>query len=221
MVPESMDRAVSGSESDGEDRCLVRYRNPRESGRGTLPAAWGDANVPLVYVTFGTITARLGQFDGFYHEVLQAPKLPVRVLLTTGRSGGASAADVPPNVHVEEFWPQEEVMPRAAAVVAHGGFGTTIAALAAGVPQVHLPLFTTDQGLNAEAVSALGAGVTLTGGPHAVPELGAAISRVLSDQDMRSRAAEVAHEIAQLPDGRGVVDEICRLTDMGPVAGGP
>ena len=51
-------------------------------------------------------------------------------------------------------------MPHAAAVVGHGGFGTTMMALAAGVPQVVVPLFAFDQTINAERVAASAPGST-------------------------------------------------------------
>lgn len=103
--------------------------------------------------------------------------LPVRVLMTIGAGGEVAPADVPGNAHVEQFWPQDDVMPLAAAVVGHGGFGTTLSALSAGVPQVVVPLFSSDQHLNAEAISALGAGVTIHGGPQAAPDMAAAVYR--------------------------------------------
>jgi hypothetical protein len=51
--------------------------------------------------------------------------------------------------------------------VGHGGFGTTMAALAHGVPMVVVPLFAIDQHYNAAAVARAGAGVALGEGPGA------------------------------------------------------
>ena len=48
-------------------------------------------------------------------------------------------------------------------MIGHGGFGTTMAALAAGVPQVVVPLFAIDQFVNAEQVAAVHAGVQVLG----------------------------------------------------------
>ena len=55
-------------------------------------------------------------------------------------------------------------MPAAAAVIGHGGFGTTMTALAAGVPQVVMPLFAFGQKSNAEHVAAVKVGIELPGG---------------------------------------------------------
>ena len=54
-------------------------------------------------------------------------------------------------------------MPHARAMVCHGGSGTMRAGLAAGIPQVVLPLFA-DQPDNAARVDALGAGIALEPG---------------------------------------------------------
>ncbi len=90
-------------------------------------------------------------------------------------------------------------MAEAAAVVGHGGFGTTMAALAAGVPQVVLPLFSFDQAINAEHVAAANAGIQLTGGLAAVADLPAALRRVLDDPTFAEGARAIAAEIAALP----------------------
>ena len=86
-----------------------------------------------------------------------------RVLVTVGRHADpAELGPLPANVHVERWVAQASVMPHAAAMVAHGGAGTTLAALAAGVPLVLLPL-SADQPINARRVAELGAGLALDG----------------------------------------------------------
>ncbi len=52
------------------------------------------------------------------------------------------------------------MLAHASAMVGHGGFGTTMGALAAGVPQVVVPLFSFDQVVNGDHVAAVGAGLT-------------------------------------------------------------
>ena len=91
-------------------------------------------------------------------------------------------------------------MGEAAAVVGHGGFGTTMAALASGVPQVVLPLFSFDQAINAERVAAVNAGIHLTGGLGAIDELPGALRRVLDDPGFRKGARAIAAEISSLQD---------------------
>ena len=125
--------------------------------------------------------------------------------MTVGRHADpAELGALPPNVHVERWVAQASVMPHAAAMVAHGGAGTTLAALAAGVPLVMLPL-SADQPINARRVAELGAGLALDGGAAGVGRLAEAVARVLQDPGYREAARRIAAEVATLPsvDGGG------------------
>jgi len=127
------------------------------------------------------------------------------VLLTVGDAGDPAAlGPVPPNVHVESWWPQDEVMSRCSAMVGHGGVGTTMSGLRAGVPMVVVPLFA-DQPYNARRVAAIGAGIVLEGGPAALDGLGDAVRRVLADHSYRADAGRIAEEIGRLPPASAAV----------------
>ena len=69
------------------------------------------------------------------------------MLLTTGAD--LDLGPVPPNVTVERWVPQTRRARRARLVVCHGGSGTVLGTLAAGLPLIILPLFA-DQATNAE-----------------------------------------------------------------------
>ena len=61
-------------------------------------------------------------------------------LVTVGRNVEPEAlGPLPPRVRVERFVPQAHILPRSAAVVSHGGSGTTLGALAHGLPLVLVP----------------------------------------------------------------------------------
>ena len=185
---------------DGRGR-IWRFRTDAPA-EARLPAAWGNPDEPLVYVSYGSVTARQPEFAPIYDATLRAlADLPIRVLMTTGL--GLEPADlepIPPNSHIEQWWPQQAVMGEAAAVVGHGGFGTTMAALSAGVPQVVLPLFSFDQAVNARPVAEVNAGIELQGGVGAVADLPAALRKVLDDPAFTEGARAMAAEIAALPD---------------------
>ena len=106
-------------------------------------------------------------------------------------------------------------MPLASAVVGHGGFGTMMSALVAGVPQVLVPLFAFDQEVNARRIEEVGAGLRLGGRHEAMPELAGALTRVLGDTAIRSRAAALADEIATLPAASEIVAPIERIVTSG------
>ena len=151
-------------------------------------------------VSFGTVVPTDGHFPGLYREVIDAlAGLRARVLVTVGRHADpAELGALPANVHVERWVAQASVMPHAAAMVAHGGAGTTLSALAAGVPLVLLPL-SADQPINARRVVELGAGRALDGGPACVPRLAEAVARVLEEPGYRAAAGRIAAEVRELP----------------------
>jgi UDP:flavonoid glycosyltransferase YjiC (YdhE family) len=212
VVPPSFDQPAALA-----DGAVTHVREPVATSSKPLPDWWReDGDRPLVYATFGSIAAAMGLFPGFYARVLeQLADLPARVLLTLGEAGDSGQLPaIPPNVHVERWWPQRDVLPHASVVVGHGGFGTTQAALAAAVPQVVLPLFSFDQFLNAERAAAVGVGVALVDGtaeerragdivprgPRATDRLADAVLDVLANGVVSDRAAELAAEIGGLPD---------------------
>lgn len=198
----------------------TRARDPAAAPGGTppLPAWWPQerAQQPLVYVTFGSVAASIGLFPGLYVRALeQLADVPARILLTLGEAGDpADLGRLPSNVHVEQWWPQRDVMPHADVLVGHGGFGTTMSALVSAVPQVVLPLFSFDQFVNARRVAAVGAGVALVdddvaarragdivpSGPPASDGLAAAVADVLRRSDVTAAARAVAADVAALPD---------------------
>lgn len=179
-----------------------RFRDTSpDSSRGALPEPWGSPSDPLVYVSFGSVAAGVAGFESVYAEIASAlADQPFRVLLTTGEGVDPVAlAPLPANIHVERWWPQAEVMPHCAAVLGHGGFGTTMAALAAGVPQVIAPLFSFDQRINAEHVAALGAGLHLEGGPAGLVAAPGALRRLVREPSFGEAARSVAGTMATLP----------------------
>lgn len=183
----------------------------------SLPGAWWPerySDQPMVYVTFGSVAGHLGFYPAFYRRVLDVlGDLPVRVLLTLGAGlDPASLGEVSANVHVESWVPQQNVLGAASAIVAHGGFGTLMAALARGLPQVIVPLFSADQYANAARVAATGVGISLSPGDPAslrsadlvpagpdVSRLAEAVTRALTDRDLAASAEGIAAELAGLP----------------------
>ena len=148
--------------------CRRRSRTrPRRRRRGRCGSARPrcpspPSREPLVYLSFGLVTR--GRAHAALPRALPRGDRGARaaagaVLLTVGEDRDhGELGPLPDNVTVERWVPQDEVLPRAAAVVTHGGHGSTLGALAHGVPMVVLPLFSLDQWFNAEAVARAGAG---------------------------------------------------------------
>ena len=88
-------------------------------------------------------------------------RLPVRGLVTTGPAIDPAVIRAPANVSVRRWVRHADVLPYCSAVLSHGGHGTVIKALAAGVPLVVAPLGR-DQPDNAARVVRAGAGLRVS-----------------------------------------------------------
>jgi UDP:flavonoid glycosyltransferase YjiC (YdhE family) len=121
-----------------------RFRHEGDGDAAALRAWWPfwAADAPLVPISFGTVVPIDGHYPGVYRDAIDAVAgLPVRILVTVGRDADPAAlGPLPPNVHVERWVAIAAVLRDAAALVTHGGTGTTLAALAAGVPMALLPI---------------------------------------------------------------------------------
>ena len=105
--------------------------------------------------------------------------------------------------------PHDWLFPRVSAAVHHGGAGTTGASLRAGIPTIVVP-FTMDQPFWGARVAALGVGpVPIPRRRLTAEELAAALSRVMTDDAMRTRAAEMGARIRQED---GVADAVAYFT---------
>lgn len=166
---------------------------------------------------------------GFGSMSQRAPEATTRLVLdAVARSGqravllsgwgGLTAAERPRTVFQGDAIPHSWLYPRMAAVVHHGGAGTTAAGLRAGVPSIVVP-FHGDQPFWAKRVHDLGAG------PAPVPRsrlsaerLAEAIKRAASDEAMAARAAALGARI-RAEDGVGrAVAAIERIVRGGAAA---
>jgi sterol 3beta-glucosyltransferase len=181
---------------------------PAPAGVGLSPAL--DAFLaadgrPAISVGFGSMAGE--DPTGTAELVIGAARdAGVRLVLLTGW-GGLSADEAGDDVHVTDAVPHDLLFPRVAAVVHHGGAGTTAAGIRAGVPALVVP-FGVDQPFWGSRVAALGIG------PAPLPRrrltrarLAASLARMTEDRAMRASAASLA-ELVRAEDG---VAEAVRL----------
>ena len=152
-------------------------------------------------MTFGSVAGSLPPFAGVFRESLDAlADLDVGVLMTVGRKFDIAGLDPCRTTPACMPWvAQDDVLAHAAAMIGHGGFGTTMGALAAGVPQVVVPLFSFDQVVNGDHVAAVRAGLTTGPGGPAVERAAAEIPRLLADPAYAESARRVAAALRDLP----------------------
>ena len=146
-----------------------------------------------IYVGFGSMTTRDPQ--AFTETVRRALDLTGRSAVVLSGWGALDPADLGPDVYPVEQVPHDWLFPRVAAVVHHGGAGTTAAGLRAGTPTVVVPFFA-DQNFWAGRVAALGVG------PRPLPlnklsagRLAAAILQATADESIREQAALTGRQL--------------------------
>jgi UDP:flavonoid glycosyltransferase YjiC (YdhE family) len=156
--------------------------------------AFLEAGPTPVYVGFGSMTS--ADPDATLALILDAlARAGQRAVLLHGWAGLATGRELPDTVIAVDEVPHSWLFPRMAAVVHHGGAGTTVAGLRAGIPSVVTPL-TADQPSWGRIVHRLGAG------PRPIPfrhltatRLSRAIAAAVSDPAIRERAAELGERI--------------------------
>jgi UDP:flavonoid glycosyltransferase YjiC (YdhE family) len=152
-----------------------------------------ESGSPPVYVGFGSVSHKHPERQT--RLILRALELSgQRSVLLTGW-GGITPLSAPPNVFFADNLPHAWLFPRTAAVVHHGGAGTTAAGLRAGVPSIITP-FGGDQCAWADLVVKLGVGPQAPGIKQLTAEkLAEAIQTAVNDSAMRARAAVLGGKI--------------------------
>ena len=163
------------------DSSAVRPARAIGAPRAAQPPEWvgilGTAR-PCVYVTSGTErTATTFPWRDVFAVIAG---LDVDAVATIGSHvDSADLGPVPPNVRLERFVPQADVLRRSALVTSHGGAGTVLGAASHALPQFVVPLFT-DQWQNAVAVRDAGCGVFAEPENRSVDDIDAALRRCLT-----------------------------------------
>jgi sterol 3beta-glucosyltransferase len=161
-------------------------------------AAFLQAGPPPIYIGFGSMSSRDPQRTA--DLVLQAlARTQQRAIILSGWGGLRSGA-LPESVLMVDSIPFSWLFPRVAAVVHHGGAGTTAAGLRAGIPSIVIPFFG-DQPYWGRRVAELGVGpAPIPRRSLTVERLAEAIQRAVTDEAMRRRAADLGAKI-QAEDG--------------------
>ncbi len=132
--------ALDGPTPDG----AVPVRHPApvlaaEKRATPVKLPWsGDDPTPLVLLSLSTVPEP--RDAAALQTALDAlAQRPVHVVATTGQVVGVDELAVPSNAYVVPFADHDQLLRRAALVVGHGGHGTTMRTLRAGVPIVVIP----------------------------------------------------------------------------------
>jgi len=151
----------------------------------------------IVYVTEATI----GTSEPFLLRAAAAAlrNQSVQVVMTTGKQRNPADLDSDfraPNIRVETYVPQSDLLPKTAVMVTLGGSGGVLAALKAGVPLVVVPT-EWDRPENAQRVVEAGAGLRIPANRCTPERLRAAVDRVLREPSFRENARRMGDAFAR------------------------
>ena len=149
---------------------------------------------PPVLITPGTAMAHAAEF---FEAALEACRiLDRRALLVTGHRGHLPSP-LPGNALHVDYVPFSQVLQRCAAIVQHGGIGTTAQALAAGIPQLVQPM-NFDQPDNAARLERLGVARSLDRREGSARTMADALGSLLGSGEVRKRCRSLAARIDPL-----------------------
>ena len=168
-------------------------------------------DVPLVYMTLGTNTN--SDLSMFRRVIDGLCDLHLDVLITIGHGKDpASIGSLPANAHVENYVPQSLLLPHCSAVICHGGAGTTLNALAVGLPLLMLPQGA-DQYVMSDLVQSAGAGLVLAPADVSPSTIRAAVLMLVQEPIQRVSARRLQSEIAAMPGPEAAVQLIEDVRD--------
>ncbi|MDQ1816202.1 glycosyltransferase [Massilia sp. CCM 9210] len=162
-------------------------------------------SAPLI-VTHGTGNLQAAAF--FASALEAAQKLGRRIVFLTPHRAQVPAA-LPASAFWQDYCPLSALLPGAAALVHHGGIGTTAEAMRAGTPQLIVPM-AYDQFDNAARVTALHAGMTLKAGKASARALANALQQLLQSPEVHIGCSAVKARLAAGSDLDGVLESISK-----------
>jgi vancomycin aglycone glucosyltransferase len=150
-----------------------------------------DAGAPPIFVGFGSMPAA---GDVSAHLIRAARAAGHRIIVSKGWANLDRIDDAPDCMVVADV-SYDLLLPRVAAMVHHGGAGTTAAAARAGIPQVITPMFG-DQFYWSSRIVALGIGATTPFATMTAESVASALGEAL-DPEIASRARALAQQIGE------------------------
>ncbi len=177
------------------------------SGDGALPDWLGRrAERPRILVSRSTVGGPGA--GGLMTAVLSAAsRVDAEFVLVRPDRRVVRHGALPANVRTVDWVPLNAALASSAAIVHHGGAGTVLGALAAGVPQL-VVCGPGDRTHNARLVQARGAGLATA----AKDITGAMLTRLLTDPAFASAADEVRQEMASMPPPEELVPRLVALS---------
>lgn len=164
-----------------------------------------DDGPPPIVFTLGSSAVWVAR--DFYRESIAAAKLlNRRAVLLIGDERNQPQESLPPSIIAIDYAPFESLLPRAAALVHHGGVGTTSQGLRAGIPTLIVP-FAFDQPDNAAHAARLGSSRTLPREKYRAGRVARELDILLRKPEHASKAKEIG-ELLRAENGAAVAADL-------------
>lgn len=193
------------------ERLPVRY--VPYNGSAAAPTWLLDpVHKPRVCLTWSTaLSLFTGPDSSLLPELVAAVDgLDVEVVVTATGRDIAELGPLPDSVRVLERLPLRLLLPSCAAVVHHGGGGTAMTALCAGVPQLAIT-FLAETTLTGERLAGAGVARHLMGHEADRDTVRASVEALVTARTHRERAAELRDEIELRPTMFDLVEDLEKL----------
>lgn len=151
-----------------------------------IPTFQKNNEKPLIYVSFGSLGS--GDIDLLKRIIATIGKLPYRALVNVGDYRD-SYESIPPNVHIDSWYPQPSVIEQVDAVIHHGGNNSFTECLYFGKPTIIMP-YVWDGHDNATRVQETGHGLKMHRADWEEQDLADAINTLLTDRDMQQKLGQ-------------------------------
>jgi UDP:flavonoid glycosyltransferase YjiC (YdhE family) len=162
-----------------------------------------DGGAPPLVFTLGA--SSIHDARDFFAQSLEAVRSARRRALFIAGDKMASLSSLPPGVMVVPYAPLSAILPRAAALVQHGGAGTGALALRAGCPMLIVPQ-ANDQPDNAVRFERMGVARVLWRHEYAATRVARELDALLGSAEYSYRAARVREHITREDGAAAVCD---------------
>ncbi|MGO1054561.1 glycosyltransferase [Crossiella sp. CA198] len=157
---------------------------------------------PRILVTMGTIDQGGAELSP-WQRILDAAEDSGAELVLAAGPWDLSGLALPPHARVIGYLPLNSLLAYCDAAIHHGGSGSTLTALVAGIPQLLSP-YGADQFINADLVVQRGVGYAAMGGQVTAEQ----IDGLLHEEKLKAAVAEVRAEIAAQPSPAELVPNL-------------
>ncbi|KQV09812.1 nucleotide disphospho-sugar-binding domain-containing protein [Kitasatospora sp. Root107] len=195
----------------GGDPGGLRMRYLPYNGGGVVPAdLLRRGSRPRVAVTLGTVVTEVDGVHAITRLIEAAASVDAEFLLAVGGADLTHLGTLPANVRPLPWVPLAELLRVCDAVVHHGGSGSTLTGLQAGIPQLLLPQGA-DNFVVADILAATGAALRSSSGDVDT----ALLARLVGDPELREAAVRLRAENDALPTPAALVPAIEALAEAG------